>query len=83
MSTFCSWEQARRMPVWSSNGTGYFIDMPGRVSHEFLFKEGRVSAGSAAEYVPENSPAKLAEAIDRMLRDQPRREAWPPLGWNE
>ncbi|PYX27898.1 MAG: glycosyltransferase WbuB, partial [Acidobacteria bacterium] len=35
----------------------------------FDLKEGRASAGSAAAYVPENSPEKLAEAIAALLED--------------
>jgi glycosyltransferase involved in cell wall biosynthesis len=98
-------------------GLQEFVDMPGRVSNDFLFsalrtidlgvscdpinaynshctmnkvleymafgrpqvmfalKEGRISAGNAAEYVSENSSAKLAEAIERLVRDPVRREA--------
>jgi glycosyltransferase involved in cell wall biosynthesis len=52
----------------------------GRAQVMFDVKEGRVSAGLAAEYVPENSAAKLADAIDRVLRDQPRREAMASIG---
>src|SRR5205085_5934244 len=90
-----------------------YMDLPGRVSNEFLFtalrtmdagvscdpinayndhctmnkvleymafakpqvmfdlKEGRASAGEAAIYVTENSAAKLAEAIARLLGDAP------------
>jgi len=93
-------------------GLGEFVDLPGRVSNEFLFsalqtldlgvacdpinsyndhctmnkvleymafgkpqvmfdlKEGRASAGAAAEYVGENSAVKLAEAIERLLGDR-------------
>jgi len=99
-----------------------YVDMPGRVSNEFLFtalktidlgvscdpknsyndhctmnkvleymafgrpqvmfdvKEGRVSAGPASEYVTENSAAKLAVAIDGLLRDQPRRQDMGAIG---
>src|SRR5205085_6443667 len=90
-----------------------YMDLPGRVSNEFLFtalrtidagvscdpinsyndqctmnkvleymtfakpqvmfdlREGRASAGEAAIYVGENSAARLAEAIGRMLDDSP------------
>lgn len=92
-------------------GLGEFVDLPGRVSNEFLFralqtmdvgvscdpinsyndhctmnkvleymafakpqvmfdlKEGRASAGEAARYVPESSPAKLAETLQALLED--------------
>ena len=46
----------------------------------FDLKEGRVSAGASAEYVSQNSPAKLAEAIDRLLRDPKCRELMGQMG---
>lgn len=97
-------------------GLQEFVDLPGRVTNEFLFtalrtmdvgvscdpinayndhctmnkvleymacgkpqvmfdlKEGRASAGDAAVYVGENSPARLGEAIVRLLDDPPARE---------
>jgi glycosyltransferase involved in cell wall biosynthesis len=115
-------EYARLVEQRDRLGLREFVDLPGRVSNDFLFgalrtidlgvscdpinsyndhctmnkvleymsfgrpqvmfdlKEGRASAAEAAEYVPENSPVKLAEAIDRLLRDQPRREKMGALG---
>jgi glycosyltransferase involved in cell wall biosynthesis len=103
-------------------GLQNYVDLPGRVSNEFLFtalrtmdlgvscdpinsynshctmnkvleymtfakaqvmfdlKEGRASAGDAAVYVPENSAAKLAEAISRLLDDEPARAKMGALG---
>jgi glycosyltransferase involved in cell wall biosynthesis len=103
-------------------GLGEYVDLPGRVSNEFLFtalrtidvgvscdpinaynhhctmnkvleymtfakpqvmfdlKEGRASAGEAALYVPENSASRLAEGIDRLLRDEAARERLGRLG---
>lgn len=97
-------------------GLKEFVDLPGRVSNDFLFtalrtidlgvscdpinsyndhctmnkvleymafgkaqvmfdlKEGRASAGEAAAYVGENSAAKLAEAMVRLLDDPATRE---------
>jgi len=99
-----------------------YMDLPGRVSNEFLFtalrtmdagvscdpinayndhctmnkvleymafakpqvmfdlKEGRASAGEAAIYVTENSAAKLAEAIARLLGDAPAMDKMGQLG---
>jgi len=98
------------------------VDMPGRVSNEFLFtalqtmdvgvsgdpinpynhhctmnkvleymafgkpqvlfdlKEGRASAGEAAIYVPENSPALLARAIAGLLDDPAARQRMGRIG---
>jgi glycosyltransferase involved in cell wall biosynthesis len=98
------------------------VDLPGRVTNEFLFtalltinlgvacdpinsyndhctmnkvleymafgkpqvmfatKEGRASAGDAAEYVTENSATKLGDAILRLLDDPARREKMGRLG---
>ena len=98
------------------------VDLPGRVSNEFLFsalrtidlgvacdpinpyndhctmnkvleymafgkaqvmfatKEGRASAGEAAEYVTENSAEKLGDAILTLLDDPARREKMGRLG---
>jgi glycosyltransferase involved in cell wall biosynthesis len=99
-----------------------YVDLPGRVTNEFLFtalqtidvgvscdpinpyndhctmnkvleymtfakpqvlfdlREGRESAGDAAVYVGENSAARLAEAIGRLLDDAPIRERMGRLG---
>jgi exopolysaccharide biosynthesis WecB/TagA/CpsF family protein len=46
----------------------------------FATKEGRASAGDAAEYVTENSAAKLADAILKLLDDPARREEMGQLG---
>ena len=115
-------EYARLVKQRNRLGLVDYVDMPGRVSNDFLFtalrtidlgvscdpinsyndhctmnkvldymafgraqvmfdvKEGRVSAGAAAEYVPENSAAKLAEAVDQVLRDQTRRHAMASVG---
>lgn len=101
---------------------GDHVDLPGRVTNEFLFsalqtidvglscdpinpyndhctmnkvleymsfakpqvlfdlKEGRASAGEAALYVGENSPVKLAEAIQRLLDDPAARERMGSIG---
>jgi glycosyltransferase involved in cell wall biosynthesis len=109
---------ARRIEL----GLEAFVDMPGRVSNEFLFsalqtidvgiacdpinaynhhctmnkvleymtfakpqvmfdlKEGRASAGGAALYVSENSPIKLAQALEQLLDDAPGRERMGRLG---
>ena len=98
------------------------VDLPGRVTNEFLFtalrtidlgvacdpinpyndhctmnkvleymalgkpqvmfatKEGRASAGDAAEYVAENSATKLGDAILKLLDDPARREKMGRLG---
>ena len=103
-------------------GLETFIDLPGRVSNEFLFSalqtidvgaacdpinayndhctmnkvleymafgkpqvmfalaEGRHSAGDAAVYVNENSPARLGDAISGLLDDPPKRERMGRLG---
>jgi glycosyltransferase involved in cell wall biosynthesis len=99
-----------------------YIDLPGRVSNEFLFTalstidlgasgdpkntyndgctmnkvleymafgkaqvmfdlvEGRASAGEASLYVTDNSPEKMAEAIQDLLDDSARRDAMGKLG---
>jgi glycosyltransferase involved in cell wall biosynthesis len=46
----------------------------------FDLREGRESAGDAAVYVRENSAARLAEAIGRLLDDAPARERLGRLG---
>ena len=46
----------------------------------FDLKEGRASAGDAAVYVAENSPAKLGEAIAALLDDPAARETMGRLG---
>jgi glycosyltransferase involved in cell wall biosynthesis len=46
----------------------------------FDLKEGRASAGEAAVYVEENSPVKLAEAIERLLDDPDARERMGTIG---
>ena len=46
----------------------------------FDLKEGRASAGDAAVYVPENSAAKLGEAIVQLLDDPAERERMGRLG---
>ncbi len=46
----------------------------------FDLKEGRASAGEAAEYVEENSAEKLAGAIVRLLDDPVRRERLGRIG---
>jgi glycosyltransferase involved in cell wall biosynthesis len=46
----------------------------------FDLKEGRASAGEAAEYVEENSAEKLARAIVRLLDDPVRRERMGRIG---
>ncbi len=103
-------------------GLGPFVELPGRVSNEFLFsalqtidagvacdpinpyndhctmnktleymafgkpqvmydvREGRYSAGEAARYVPENSPARLGDALLELLEDPPARERMGALG---
>lgn len=103
-------------------GLQEFVELPGRVTNEFLFsalrtmdvgvscdpintyndhctmnkvleymacgkpqvmfdlKEGRASAGDAAVYVAENSPAQLAEALGRLLDDPAARERMGRLG---
>lgn len=103
-------------------GLEKFVDMPGRVTDEFLctalktmdlgvgsdpinpyndhctmnktleymafakpqvlfgIKEGRVSAGAAAEYVMENSSEKLAEGVEKLLADPVRRAEMGQLG---
>ncbi len=103
-------------------GLQAYVDMPGRVTNEFLFsalrtmdlgvscdpineynehctmnkvleymafskpqvmfdlKEGRASAGDAALYVKENSAARLAESIARLLDDPESRERLGRLG---
>lgn len=103
-------------------GLQEFVDLPGRVTNEFLFsalqtidagvscdpinpyndhctmnkvleymafgkpqvmfdlKEGRASAGDAAVYVPENSPARLAEALAGLLDNPSARERMGRLG---
>jgi len=103
-------------------GLQAYVDMPGRVTNEFLFsalrtmdlgvscdpineyndhctmnkvleymafakpqvlfdlKEGRASAGEAALYVGENSAARLAESIARLLDDAESRERMGRLG---
>ena len=102
-------EYERLLKQREERGLNDCVEMPGRVSNEFLFtalrtmdlgvssdpknpyndhctmnkvleymafgkpqvmfdlKEGRASAGEAAEYVGENSPTELAEAISRLL----------------
>jgi glycosyltransferase involved in cell wall biosynthesis len=106
----------------NASGLKDYVDLPGRVSNEFLFtalqtidlgascdpinsyndhctmnkvleymafgkaqvmfdlKEGRASAGEAALYVPENSAAKLAEAIAGLLDHPQKRAAMGALG---
>lgn len=103
-------------------GLQAFVEMPGRVTNEFLFsalqtidvgvgcdpinayndhctmnktleymafskpqvvfdlKEARASAGDAAVYVGENSPAKLGDALLELLDDPARRAAMGALG---
>lgn len=115
-------EHSRLVEQRNRLGLNEYVDMPGRVSNEFLFKalgtidlgvssdpinsyndhctmnkvleymafskaqvmfdlkEGKVSAGPAAEYVKESSPVKLAEAIDGLLRDPKRRENMGQIG---
>ena len=46
----------------------------------FDLKEGRASAGEAALYVKENSAARLAESIARLLDDPESRERMGRLG---
>src|SRR5438552_17467966 len=46
----------------------------------FDVKEGRASAGEAALYVSENSAVALAEAIGRLLDDEPARSRMGQLG---
>src|SRR6185436_17744614 len=46
----------------------------------FATKEGRASAGDAAEYVTENSATKLGDAILKLLDDPARREKMGRLG---
>jgi glycosyltransferase involved in cell wall biosynthesis len=46
----------------------------------FDLREGRASAGEAALYVPENSAVQLAEAICRLLDDEPTRAKMSALG---
>jgi len=109
-------EHAKLVARRDELGLQEFVDMPGRVTNEFLFsalqtidvgvscdpinayndhctmnkvleymafgkpqvmfnlKEGRASAGDAAVYVPENSPARLAESLALLLDDLPGRE---------
>jgi glycosyltransferase involved in cell wall biosynthesis len=101
-----------------------YIDLPGRVSNEFLFtalttmdagvscdpknsyndhctmnkvleymafgkaqvmfdlKEGRASAADAALYVNENSPMRLAEALDALLDDPAARQQMGKKGFD-
>jgi glycosyltransferase involved in cell wall biosynthesis len=103
-------------------GLKQHVDLPGRVTNEFLFtalrtidlgvacdpinpyndhctmnkvleymafgkpqvmfatKEGRASAGDAADYVTENSATKLGDAILKLLDDPARREKMGRLG---
>jgi exopolysaccharide biosynthesis WecB/TagA/CpsF family protein len=46
----------------------------------FATKEGRASAGDAADYVTENSATKLGDAILKLLDDPARREQMGKLG---
>jgi len=115
-------EHARLVEQRDRLGLQDHIDLPGRVSNEFLFtalrtmdlgvscdpinsyndhctmnkvleymtfakpqvmfdlREGRASAGEAALYVPENSAVQLAEAICRLLDDEPTRAKMGALG---
>jgi len=52
----------------------------GRAQVMFATREGRYSAGEAAEYVTENSPEKLADAIVRVLDDPGKRARMGRLG---
>jgi glycosyltransferase involved in cell wall biosynthesis len=52
----------------------------GRAQVMFDLEEGRASAGDAAVYVPENSAARLAMALEALLDDAERREAMGLLG---
>ena len=103
-------------------GLGAFVDLPGRVSNDFLFaalqtidagvacdpindynhhctmnktleymafgkpqvmydvREGRYSAGDAARYVGENSPARLGDALLELLDDPAVRERMGAIG---
>lgn len=105
-------------------GLQEYVDMPGRVSNEYLFsalktmdlgvsadpinnynnhctmnkvleymafakpqvmfdlREGRESAGSASEYVPENSGEALGEAIVALLDDPEKRKAMGAAGFD-
>jgi glycosyltransferase involved in cell wall biosynthesis len=115
-------EHARLVKQRDEAGLQEYVDLPGRVSNEFLFtalrtmdlgvscdpinpynhhctmnkvleymacgkaqvmfdlKEGRESAGEAACYVAENSAARLAEAISKLLDDPAARERMGKLG---
>jgi len=120
MGTGPEWESLKAQR--DKLGLQAYVDMPGRVTNEFLFsalrtmdlgvscdpineyndhctmnkvleymafakpqvlfdlKEGRASAGEAALYVGENSAARLAESIARLLDDAESRERMGRLG---
>ena len=115
-------EHERLLELRTERGLQEFVDLPGRVSNDFLFsalktmdlgvsgdpinsyndhctmnkvleymtfskaqvmfdlKEGRASAGEASEYVSENSPIALADAITGLLDDERRRERMGVIG---
>jgi glycosyltransferase involved in cell wall biosynthesis len=115
-------EHAKLVAQRDALGLQEFVDLPGRVSNDFLFSalktidlgvscdpinsyndhctmnkvleymafgkaqvmfdltEGRESAGNGAVYVNENSPARLGEAVVRLLDDPAARERMGALG---
>ena len=52
----------------------------GKAQVMFDLKEGRASAEAGAIYVPDNSAQKMAEAIEQLLDDPPRRTKMGEVG---